>query len=106
MLKQKKSKVINISPTNAEKSWANVIPYNASKTAICMFIRSLALEWAPFTININAIGPGLFYTKLSTGYGNPKLLEKMVAIIPLGRWEIYAALGCWLYTSLHAPRIG
>ena len=51
-----------------------------------MFTRCLALEWAPFNINVNAIGPGDFYTKLSAEFHeDPKLREKMMAHIPLGR---------------------
>jgi len=86
MFKQKKGKVINISSNNAQKGNTEIISYNTSKAALSMFTRCLALEWAPFKINVNAIGPGDFYTKLSAWHhDDPKLREKMMAHIPLGR---------------------
>ncbi len=86
MFKQKKGKVINISSNNAQKGNTDIISYNTSKAGVSMFTRCLALEWAPFNINVNAIGPGDFYTKLSAwNHEDPKLREKMMAHIPLGR---------------------
>jgi len=86
MFKQKKGKVINISSNNVERGHPNILSYNASKAGVSMLTRCLALEWAPFNINVNAIGPGEFYTKLSAiSHEDPKLLEKMLAHIPLGR---------------------
>ena len=86
MFKQKKGKVINISSTFAQKSKPEIISYNASKAAIYMFTRCLALEWAPFKINVNAIGPGEFYTKMSARYHeDPELKAKMMVHLPLGR---------------------
>lgn len=86
MFKQKKGKVINISSNNAQKGNTDIISYNTSKAGVSMFTRCLALEWAPFNINVNAIGPGDFYTKLSAWHHeDPKLREKMMAHIPLGR---------------------
>ena len=86
MFKQKKGKVINISSTNAQKGRTDIISYNVSKAGLSMFTRCLALEWAPFNINVNAIGPGDFYTKLAAPiHEDPKLRARMMAHIPLGR---------------------
>ncbi len=86
MFKQKKGKVINISSNNALKGGTDVISYSVSKAGVFMFTRCLALEWAPFNINVNAIGPGAFYTKLSAiHHEDPQKRAKMIAHIPLGR---------------------
>jgi len=80
------AKVINISSNNAHIARADMTSYCASKTAICMLTSCLALDWAPFNINVNAIGPGVFYTRLSArSHEDPKLREKMMSRIPLGR---------------------
>ncbi len=87
MFKWKKGKVINISSVNARKgSGTGLISYNASKAGLSMFTRCLALEWAPFNINVNAIGPGEVYTKLSARYHeDPESRAKMMTHLPLGR---------------------
>lgn len=60
------------------------IAYNTSKGAAVNFTRALAAEWGKYNINVNAICPGFFPSKLSRG-----LLEKIekhvVACTPLQR---------------------
>ena len=86
MFKQKRGKVINISSISSQKAQTDDIPYNVSKAGVDMLTRCLALDWAPYNINVNAIGPGQFYTKLSaTSHENPELRKRMVDCIPLGR---------------------
>jgi len=86
MFKQKKGKVINISSISSQKAQTDDIPYNVSKAGVDMFTRCLALDWAPYNINVNAIGPGQFYTKLSAkSHEDPELRARMVSCIPLGR---------------------
>ncbi|MDW8257808.1 MAG: SDR family oxidoreductase [Gammaproteobacteria bacterium] len=41
--------------------------YNSSKGALISLTRSLAAEWGPYNINVNAICPGFFPTKMSAG---------------------------------------
>ena len=43
------------------------IAYNASKGGVVNFTRSLAAEWAQYNINVNAIAPGFFPTKMTKG---------------------------------------
>ncbi len=45
----------------------DAIGYSASKGAIIGFTRDLAVKWAPFGIRVNAIAPGFFETRLTTG---------------------------------------
>jgi len=86
MFKQKKGKVINISSISSQKAQDDDIPYNVSKAGVDMFTRCLALDWAPYNINVNAIGPGHFHTRLSAeSHENPKLREMIVSCIPMGR---------------------
>jgi NAD(P)-dependent dehydrogenase (short-subunit alcohol dehydrogenase family) len=86
MFKQKKGKVINISSISSKKAQTDDIAYSVSKAGVDMITRCLALDWAQYNINVNAIGPGQFYTKLSAkSHEDPGLREAMVACIPLGR---------------------
>ena len=86
MIKQRRGKVINISSVNADMGIAYYIPYNTSKAGVNMFTRCLALEWAPFNINVNAIGPGDYPTPLTArAHNDPQLKKQMLRCIPMGR---------------------
>jgi len=67
--------------TNARMKTAG---YYASKAAALHLTRALAVEWGPYGIRVNAICPGFFPSKMSSG-----LLEKIEASVivqtPLGR---------------------
>ena len=41
------------------------LAYNTTKGGVVNFTRALAVEWAPYGINVNAIAPGLFPTKMT-----------------------------------------
>ena len=43
------------------------IGYNTSKGGVISFTRTLAAEWAQYNINVNAIAPGFFPTKMTKG---------------------------------------
>jgi NAD(P)-dependent dehydrogenase (short-subunit alcohol dehydrogenase family) len=52
--------VINISSFAAIRPAANIVAYAAGKAGVMRFTESLALEWAPFGVRVNAIAPGTF----------------------------------------------
>jgi len=86
MIKQRKGKIINISSINAETGDPYYSAYNVSKAGMSMLTRCLAVEWAPFNINVNAIGPGWFPTAMTASrFGDPKLMEQVLRDIPMGR---------------------
>ncbi|HEX8566543.1 MAG TPA: glucose 1-dehydrogenase [Pyrinomonadaceae bacterium] len=64
-------KIINIASLSSFVALYEVAPYAASKAAVASLTKSLAVEWAPYNINVNAIAPGNFPTDL-----NRKLLNE------------------------------
>ena len=56
---------INIASLNTERPLKNVMPYAVSKAGIAHLTRSLALEWGPSGIRVNAIAPGFIVTDLT-----------------------------------------
>lgn len=69
MLKQKSGKIINISSVaglgGIDPELMNTIGYNTSKGAVITFTKDLAAKWGQHNINVNAIAPGFFPTKMS-----------------------------------------
>ena len=61
------------------------IAYNTSKGAVINFTRTLAAEWGHYGINVNAICPGFFMTKMAAGLIQSLGEDKMAAQAPLGR---------------------
>ncbi|MFN3974333.1 MAG: SDR family NAD(P)-dependent oxidoreductase [Dehalococcoidia bacterium] len=59
-LQRQKGNVINISSFAAFQASPLRSAYDAAKAGLTHFTRSLALEWAPYGIRVNAIAPGLF----------------------------------------------
>ena len=88
MVEKKKGKVINLSSVRGVRAtlWGGNEGYCATKGAVDMITRSLASEWAPYNINVNAIAPLLVRTELAAATLNdPEKLQKYVANVPFKR---------------------
>jgi NAD(P)-dependent dehydrogenase (short-subunit alcohol dehydrogenase family) len=82
---QRHGKVVNVASILALKGVAGASAYCAAKAGMVGFTRSLAVEWAPHGLHVNAIAPGLFDTDMSKGvFENTELLAMIMAGIPRG----------------------
>lgn len=78
--------IICIGSTNSLAAEKNSVIYDASKGAVLMLIRSMAVTLAPLGIRVNGIGPGIIYTPLSSGgLSAPGVVDVLTSQIPLGR---------------------
>ncbi|MGY0694481.1 SDR family oxidoreductase [Virgibacillus sp. FSP13] len=82
MIKQNQGKIINIASVagfgGTDPRYMDTIGYNTSKGAVMTFTKDLAVKWGQHNINVNAIAPGFFPTKMSRGLleqGEEKILE-------------------------------
>jgi len=71
MLARKYGRIVNIASLSTFVSLFEVAAYSASKAAVASLTKSLAVEWAPRGVCVNAIAPGVFRTAL-----NQKLLDE------------------------------
>ena len=61
--------------------------YNVSKAAVAMLTKSLAVEWLPLGIRVNAIAPGYFASDMTREVvaQHPELADEWMSRVPLGR---------------------
>lgn len=90
MVPRKRGKVINIASIlgligGGDAERPGTIAYNTTKGGVVNFTRSLAAEWAPHNINVNAIAPGFFPTKMTQGLRKMVGDERLAARAPLNR---------------------
>ncbi|MFT0850213.1 SDR family oxidoreductase [Achromobacter sp. F4_2707] len=87
MIPKRQGKIINIASAAGLRGTAKgvtTIAYNTSKAAAVNFSRTLASEWGRYNINVNAVCPGFFESRMTAGTLDTMgqtLLDK----IPLGR---------------------
>lgn len=101
MKKQKSGRIINIASTLGVVGLANRTPYATSKGAVVQMTRALALELAPFNINVNAICPGPFLTDMNIPIKDDENTKKfIVGAVALERWgELQEIQGAALYLA-------
>jgi NAD(P)-dependent dehydrogenase (short-subunit alcohol dehydrogenase family) len=87
MVRQASGTIVNMSSMSAVSAEPTKAVYSASKGAIALFTKGLALELAPHGIRVNAIAPGYMLTSLVKGGldADPERKKRVLARIPLGR---------------------
>jgi NAD(P)-dependent dehydrogenase (short-subunit alcohol dehydrogenase family) len=87
MIEQRKGKIIIITSATAISAFDHNSLYCVSKAAAARFTQTLALEWAPYGINVNAIGPTWTLTEGAKMMleKNEEYRQKEMARIPVGR---------------------
>jgi NAD(P)-dependent dehydrogenase (short-subunit alcohol dehydrogenase family) len=65
MIERRYGRIINIASLSSFVALYEVAAYGASKSAVASLTKSLAIEWAPHGVCVNAICPGVFRTDLN-----------------------------------------
>ncbi len=89
MIPQKRGKIVNISCIRASVFRNNMADYAASKGAVVSMTSAMALDLAPYNIQVNSVAPGFTYTGMtSASFDNPEVREQSEKLIPNGRLGI------------------
>jgi NAD(P)-dependent dehydrogenase (short-subunit alcohol dehydrogenase family) len=82
-----KASIINLSSVMATKHTRQMSVYSATKGAVSALSRSLAVEYAPYGIRVNALCPGYVETALIGRYmANPMIAKALLTQTPLRRF--------------------
>jgi NAD(P)-dependent dehydrogenase (short-subunit alcohol dehydrogenase family) len=87
MIPRRSGKIVNVASVaglNGNPPGMTTIAYNTSKGAAVNLTRALAAEWGRYDINVNAVCPGFFPTKMTHGLLGV-IGDAVVASTPLGR---------------------
>ncbi len=77
MIGRGRGKIINTCSVQSELGRPNIAPYMASKGAVKMLTKGMAIDWGPHGLQVNGLGPGYFKTELT---------EKLVADPAFTAW--------------------
>lgn len=79
-------KIINVASIGAYVAWPNMAAYCASKGGCLQLTKVMALEWARYNIQVNAILPGYFETPMNREFFSTEIGKKaIVSSIPMKR---------------------
>ena len=82
-----RGKIINMTSVNGLAGEPEQAHYNASKGGITLLTYSMAIDLAPYGINVNAIAPGFIDTRLTRPLiDRPDAIREYVKSIPMGRY--------------------
>lgn len=79
-------KIVNMASQASVIALDKHVAYCASKAAIVSMTQVLAMEWAPYNINVNAISPTVILTELGKRAWAGQVGEDMKKLIPAGRF--------------------
>jgi gluconate 5-dehydrogenase len=87
MIPRRRGAIINICSINSELARPAIAPYTATKGAVKMLTKGMAVDWGRHGIRVNGIGPGYFETPLTRHLVADEAFSGWVKTrVPLGRW--------------------
>jgi NAD(P)-dependent dehydrogenase (short-subunit alcohol dehydrogenase family) len=82
---QRPAQIVNIASMAGLKVLAQIGVYAMSKAAVVHMTRAMALEWARYNINVNALCPGYISTELNEHHWESEAGRKLISMLPRKR---------------------
>jgi gluconate 5-dehydrogenase len=87
MIERKRGKIINICSVQSELGRPNIAAYTASKGAVKMLTKGMAIDWGQHGIQVNGLGPGYFKTELTEALVKDEAFSSwLIGRTPSRRW--------------------
>ena len=87
MVVRKRGRIVNICSVMSEVGRPGTAAYMASKGALKMLTKGMAIDLGPHGITVNGIAPGYFKTEMTAPLaGNPEVEAWITGHTPVGRW--------------------
>jgi len=87
MVARRRGRIINICSVQSELGRPGIAPYTASKGAVKMLTKGMAIDLGPHGINVNGLGPGYFKTELNQKLvDDPTFSAWLINRTPNRRW--------------------
>ncbi|MGK6306216.1 glucose 1-dehydrogenase [Variovorax sp. DT-64] len=104
MIPRGRGKIVNICSVQSELGRPGIAPYTASKGAVKMLTKGMAIDWGPHGIQVNGLGPGYFKTELTDALvKNPEFTAWLVGRTPSRRWgDVEDLVGAAVFLSSDA----
>jgi 2-deoxy-D-gluconate 3-dehydrogenase len=101
MIKTGGGKIINFCSMGSYVSIKTSGAYCAAKGGLLQLTKVMAMEWAPYNIQVNAVAPGFFNTAIASGIkNNPESYNKLMIKSPMKRLaEVDELVGTILYLA-------
>ena len=94
MITRRRGRIINVCSVQSELGRPSIAPYAASKGAVKMLTKGMAIDLGPHGINVNGLGPGYFKTELTAKLvADEKFSEWLINRTPSRRWGDVEDLG-------------
>ena len=106
MITRQRGRIINTCSVMSELGRPGTAPYTASKGAVKMLTKGMAIDLGPHGINVNGIGPGYFKTELTEKLVNdPAFSDWLVKRTPNRRWgDVEDLAGAAVFLASDASR--
>lgn len=104
MIGRKRGKIVNICSVQSELGRPGIAPYTASKGAVKMLTKGMAIDWGQHGIQVNGLGPGYFKTELTEALvQNEEFTQWLVGRTPSRRWgDVEDLVGAAVFLSSDA----
>jgi gluconate 5-dehydrogenase len=104
MITRGRGRIINICSVQSELGRPGIAPYMATKGAVKMLTKGMAIDWGPLGLNVNGIGPGYFKTELNEKlFNDPTFSAWLTNRTPSRRWgEVQELAGAAVFLASDA----
>lgn len=104
MIPRGRGKIVNVCSVQSELGRPNIAPYAATKGAVKMLTKGMAIDLGRHGIQVNGLGPGYFRTELNEALvQDPAFNDWLVRRTPSGRWgEVHELAGAIVFLASDA----